>query len=110
MQVASQGNALIHELMTQGTEEVTMFYMDSNKLMLTHYCDFPNRPRMVAQPSSDKNKIEFDFIDMSGMDAPGHVIHAVFTIIDINHHLEDWTFAIQGKKPFHAVMDLQRMK
>ena len=35
--------------------------------------------------------------------------HAVFTIIDANHHTEDWTFMMKDK-PMHAHFDLQRNK
>ena len=40
----------------------------------------------------------------------GHMHHAVFTIIDANHHTEDWTYMTPGDKPIHAHFDLQRSK
>ena len=52
IRVASSGNALIHELSTPGPE-VTVFYLDSDHLTLIHYCDYGNRPHMVARPSAD---------------------------------------------------------
>jgi len=36
--------------------------------------------------------------------------HAVFTFVDANHHIEDWTFMLAGDKPVHAHFDLQRTK
>src|ERR1051326_3764489 len=39
IRVGSHGNALIHELNT-GTPEVTMFYMEHDRLPLIHYCDY----------------------------------------------------------------------
>lgn len=56
------------------------------------------------------NRIRFDLVDMAGVDAPGHLTQAVFTLFGANHHTEDWTFAMPGKAPFHAVMDLKRVK
>ena len=88
IRVASQGNALIHELSTPGPE-VTVFYLDDDHLTLLHYCDFGNRPHMVARPSTDGKTVEFDLIDAPGSNQMGHVSHAVFTIIDANHHFED---------------------
>jgi hypothetical protein len=35
--------------------------------------------------------------------------HAVFTVIDSNHHTEDWTYMLPGDKPVHAHFDLQRV-
>jgi hypothetical protein len=33
--------------------------------------------------------------------------HAVFTIIDDKHHIEDWTYMMPGDKPVHAHLDLR---
>jgi len=87
-----------------------MFYLDNNRLLLTHYCDAGNRPRMVAKPSSDGKTVEFDFLDVAGGTQYGHMHHAVFTIIDENHHIEDWTYMEPGDKPVHAHIDLLRAK
>jgi hypothetical protein len=116
MRVTSRGNALVHELQEAGTpldpakydHPVTMLYIDSGRLMLVHYCDAGNRPRMVARTSPDGKTIEFDFSDMTGGDQYGHMAHAVFTMIDANHHTEDWTYIMPGNKPVRAHMDLYR--
>jgi phage tail protein X len=118
LRVTSRGNALVHEMQEAGTPEdparydhpVTMFYVDSDRLLLTHYCDAGNRPRMVAKTSPDGKTLEFDFLDLAGSNHYGHMYHAVFTIIDANHHLEDWTFLMPGDKTLHAHFDLQRAK
>jgi hypothetical protein len=89
---------------------VTMFYLDNDRLLLTHYCDAGNRPRMVARTSPDGKTIEFDFIDLSGGTEHGHMDHAVFTVIDANHHTEDWTYMMPGDKPMRAHFDLTRTK
>lgn len=118
LRVTSRGNALVHEMKAAGTADdptkydhpVTMLYLDSGRLLLTHYCDAGNRPRMVARTSPDGKKVEFDFLDVSGGNQYGHMDHAVFTIIDANHHTEDWTYIMPGDKPVRAHMDLQRTK
>jgi hypothetical protein len=116
MRVTSRGNALVHEMQEAGTPEdptkydhpLTMLYLDGDHLTLVHYCDAGNRPRMVARKSTDGKTVEFDFADLSGGNDYGHMYHAVFTIIDGNHHLEDWTYMMPGDKPVHAHFDLQR--
>jgi hypothetical protein len=118
MRVTSRGNALVHEMQeaqtpfdaTRYDHPVTMLYVDSDRLTLIHYCDAGNRPRMVARSSSDSKKVEFDFLDLSGGTQYGHMHHAVFTIIDANHHLEDWTYMMPGDKPVHAHFDLKRVQ
>jgi hypothetical protein len=118
LRVTSRGNALVHEMQEAGTLEdpnrydhpVTMFYLDGDRLLLTHYCDAGNRPRMAAKASPDGKTVEFDFVDLSGGNQFGHMYHAKFTIIDANHHVEEWTFLMPGDKPMHARMDLQKTK
>lgn len=109
IRVASHGNALIHELNTGGPE-VTVFYMENGHLALVHYCDFGNRPHMVARPLADGKVIEFDLQEYPGSDQIGHVIHGTFTIIDANHHVEDWVFLPAGNKPVHAHLDFKRVQ
>lgn len=115
MRVTSRGNALVHEIYEPGKDNdpahydhpVTMFYIDGDKLLLTHYCDAGNRPRMAAR-SSDGKTVEFDFVDVAGNLKYGHMAHAIFTFVDANHHIEDWTFMMPGDKPMHAHLDLTR--
>lgn len=116
LRVTSRGNALVHEMKEPGKpvdptkydNPVTMFYLDGDQLLLTHYCDAGNRPRMTARPSPDGKTVEFDFLDVSGSTKYGHMQHAVFTVVDANHHIEDWTFLMPGDKPVHARMELVR--
>jgi hypothetical protein len=109
LRVTSMGNALMHEIKLQSRPDdpITMLYLDSDRLLLTHYCDAGNRPRMVGKMSPDGKTVEFEFLDIAGKMQHAHMHHAVFTIIDPNHHTEDWTF-IMGDKPIIAHFDLQR--
>ena len=118
LRVTSRGNALVHEMKAAGTADdptkydhpVTMFYLENDRLLLTHYCDAGNRPRMAARTSPDGKTVEFDFLDLAGGTQYGHMHHAVFTVIDANHHTEDWTYMMPGDKPVNAHFDLQRTK
>jgi len=118
LRVTSRGNALVHEMKEAGTPDdpahydhpLTMLYLDGDRLLLTHYCDAGNRPRMVARTSGDGKTVEFDFVDVAGSTEYGHMHHAVFTVIDANHHTEDWTYMMPGDKPMRAHADLTRTK
>ncbi|HME35005.1 MAG TPA: hypothetical protein VKF84_07185 [Candidatus Sulfotelmatobacter sp.] len=111
LRVTSMGNALMHEMRIEGREDdpITMFYMNDDRLTLTHYCDAGNRPRMAAKASPDGKTVEFEFLDVAGSTQYGHMHHVVFTFIDANHHTEDWTFMV-GDKPVQAHFELQRAK
>jgi hypothetical protein len=114
LRVTSRGHALVHEFQEAGTpldatkydHPVTMLYLDGDQLTLIHYCDAGNRPRMIGKLSPDGKTVEFELKDISG-DPSVHMHHSVFTVIDANHHTEDWTFMMKDK-PIHAHFDLQR--
>jgi hypothetical protein len=110
--VASRGHTLMHDLKIDGIPDnpITMLVVDADRLLLTHYCDGDNRPRMIGKTSADGKTVEFDFLDISGNVTGGHMHHAVFTFVDENHHSEEWTFMMPGDKPMHVSVDLERKK
>jgi len=112
LRVTSMGNALMHEARGAGRPDdpITMLYLDGDRLLLTHYCDAGNRPRMVGTISADGKTVEFEFLDIAGSTQYGHMHHAVFTFLDANHHIEDWTYMQPGDKPVRAHFELQRMQ
>src|SRR5258708_37774107 len=65
-----------------------------NRLLLTHYCSDGTQPRMAATTSPDGKTITFDFFDVTNAATPDatYARRLIFTIIDANHHTEDWTF------------------
>jgi hypothetical protein len=115
LRVTSRGNALVHEFQEAGTpldatkydHPVTMLYVDGDQLTLVHYCDAGNRPRMTGKMSGDGKTVEFELKDISG-NTDYHMHHSVFTVVDANHHTEDWTFMMKDK-PIHAHFDLHRI-
>jgi hypothetical protein len=117
MRVTSRGNVLVHEFQEAGTpldpakydHPVTMMYLDADRLNLVHYCDAGNRPHMTGKMSPDGKKVEFDFADLSGSNKHGHMHHAIFTLVDSNHHIEDWTYMMPGDKPVQAHFELTRI-
>jgi len=112
LRVTSMGNAIMHEARGAGRPDdpITMLYLDGDRLLLTHYCDAGNRPRMVGKVSPDGKTVDFDFLDVAGSTQYGHMHHGRFTFIDANHHTEDWTYMQPGDKPVQAHFDLQRAK
>jgi len=113
LRVTSMGNALIHEMKMDGRADdpITMLYVDGERLLLTHYCDAGNRPRMAATMTPDGKTVDFHFLDVANYNSKqgGYMQHAVFTTLDANHHTEDWTYLAQGKL-VNAHLDLQRTK
>jgi hypothetical protein len=107
----SGGSALMSEIHGHGPEDmISMFHLDGpNRLMLTHYCGAGNQPRMTASASPDGKTITFDYFDATNLATPdaGHMQRVVFTVVDANHHTEEWTFADHGKE-MKEFFDLHR--
>lgn len=107
--VTAGGSAVMSEIL--GKEDmITMFHLDgSDKLLMTHYCGAGNQPRMQATMSPDGKTITFDFVDATNLASSeaGHMHRMVLTLIDDNHHTEEWTFIDHGKE-MKEFFDLRR--
>ena len=88
---ASSGNALMHEMRGTGPDDpITMVHLDGDRLILTHYCDAGNQPRMAATISPDGRTIVFDFVEATNLESSqhGHMQRVIFNFIDADHHTE----------------------
>jgi hypothetical protein len=104
------GSALLSEIM--GEEDmISVFHVDNNRVLMTHYCAAGNQPRMQASMSPDGKTITFAFVDATNLAGPkaGHMEHLVITMPDADHHSEDWTFVQDGKET-REHFDLARAK
>jgi hypothetical protein len=106
--VVSAGSVVMESM--QEESMVTMYHVDNNRLMLTHYCAAQNQPRMQAQASEDGKTFTFDFIDATNLASPeaGHMRKLVLTIQDKDHFTEQWFFAQKGKSEDHGMFQLTR--
>lgn len=79
---------------------ITMIHMDGGRLLLTHYCQAGNQPRMKANASADGKSVRFDFFDATNLASPeaGHMNSVTFTFVDAAHHTEEWRFLDHGKE------------
>ncbi|MGO9085336.1 MAG: hypothetical protein ACLQBK_08930 [Candidatus Sulfotelmatobacter sp.] len=109
--VVSVGSAVMSEILGQGPEDmISVFHMDGpNRLLMTHYCGVGNQPRMQASVSPDGKSITFSFVDATNLATPdaGHMQRMVLTMLDGNHHTEEWTF-LDHDKEMKQVFDLHR--
>jgi len=107
--VTGGGSAVMSEILGKD-DMISMFNMDGpNRLLLTHYCSVGNQPRMQAETSPDGKTITFTYADATNLSAPdaGHMQKMVLTVLDENHHTEEWIFADHGKE-HRATFDLRR--
>jgi hypothetical protein len=109
--VTSGGSAVMSEILGTGPEDmITMFHLDGpTRLLMTHYCGAGNQPRMQASLSPDGKTITFNYVDATNLASPdaGHMQRLVLTVLDDNHHTEEWNFLDHGKESTE-VFDLRR--
>jgi hypothetical protein len=104
------GSGLMSEIHGHGPENmITMFHLDGNRLLMTHYCGAGNQPRMKVV-SADPKSISFEFVDGTNI-APGdgHMQRVTFTEPDTHHQVEEWVFLDHGKT-MKEVFTLERVK
>lgn len=114
MRGASSGTAILHEAHGDGVRppnhEITMFYMEGDRLFATHYCDGGNRVRLEGKMSPEGKTIEFSFLDVAGGTQGGLVKRMVFTMIDANKHVIELTFIMPNGKPVELRGEFERTK
>lgn len=114
IRLASSGTAILHEANTDGDgppkHEITMFYVEGDRLLATHYCDGGNRARLEGKISPDEKTSEFNFLDVAGPTRGGLVKRMAFTVIDANKHVVDFTFVKPDGKPIELRGEFVRTK
>ncbi|MBE3072521.1 MAG: hypothetical protein IMZ67_06055 [Acidobacteria bacterium] len=68
-------------------------------MTVTYRDPVKNEPRMVAASASNPKVITFTFKDVTNLASPtaGHMRGLVLTMVDADHHTQQWTFRQDGK-------------
>lgn len=107
------GSALVETLFLDTPHEmVTVYTVDGDDLVLTHYCAMGNQPHMKAQPGGPANQIRFEFVRGGNMksEKDGHMHTGVMTFIDADHIKAEWTSYADGKASGTHTIELERVK
>jgi hypothetical protein len=100
--VTAGGSAVLQMLMEGMEDEMpTLYHLDGDRLMATHYCAAKNQPRMVLAPgSSSDNTLRFQFLDVTNLASPeaGHMRAVAFTFLGPDKLRQDWTYRQNGKE------------
>ena len=76
-------------------------HVDGGRLVLTHYCEAGNQPRLVAAAiTPDAREVEFRFLDGTGMASrdEGHMDRAVFRFHGPDRFDSRWTWYQDGRE------------
>jgi len=80
---------------------VTMFTVDEDHLIATHYCSVGNQPQMVTEAIKDpSSSLVFSLSRVTGMKTPDdwHNTGLTVTLMDKQHLTQVWTYEDKGKK------------
>ena len=115
-ELTASGSALFEHYsdssMGAGNEMITMYHLDSGRLLLTHYCMAGNQPRMALKRFDPvTGELDFDFLDATGLkdENEGHMRRAQFRLVDQNHYTSRWEFVENGKTAFDEKQELTRV-
>jgi hypothetical protein len=91
----------------------TMYHMDGDRLMLTHYCAAKNQPRLAATEfSDDLGTLTFTFVE--GTNIPtrnkGHMDKVLIKLTDKDHFSSRWTWYQDGKEKWLEDIEHRRIK
>jgi hypothetical protein len=106
--LTANGSALMEQCQPQkGAEMVTMFTVDGDHLIATHYCSAKNQPQMATSAIADVQKpLAFSLVRISGLKSPDAFHNTGLTIIqeDNDHLTQEWSYQFKGqtgKNIFH---------
>lgn len=94
-----------------GQEMMTVFYLDGDRLMLTHYCVARNHPRLVASEVADGGRtLVFRFQDGANLPSRerGHMDAAVLRILGPDRFTMRWTWYEGGAEKW--MEDIERTR
>lgn len=114
--VTAGGNALQESYSRQGRDDydmLTVYYLEGDRLVLTHYCAAGNRPTMVATlDGAAGDTIAFALDGQRGLADPaeGHMHRAVFELQSADRMTQHWTFVQDGRESFTEVETYHRVR
>ena len=99
--LTANGSALMEEFRPDsGPVMITIFTVDGDHLIATHYCSAKNQPQMVTSAITDAQKpLAFALARITGLKSPDDWHNTGLTVIqeDNDHLTQEWTYQSKGK-------------
>ena len=81
-------------------EMVTLYHLDGNRLLLTHYCMAGNQPRMQLRAfDAAAGEAKFELVDATNLPDPasGHMHSVAFRFLGADEIATEWQFYENGR-------------
>ena len=99
--LTANGSALMEQFRPEkGPEMITMFTIDGDHLIATHYCSAKNQPQMETPAITDVQKpLAFSLAQITGLKSPDDFHNTGLTVIqeDNDHLTQEWSYQHKGK-------------
>jgi hypothetical protein len=99
--LTANGSALMEKCRPEkGPEMITMFTIDGDHLLATHYCSAKNQPQMATPAITDPQKpLAFSLVRVTGLKSPDDFHNTGLTVIqeDNDHLMQEWSYHSNGK-------------
>src|SRR5437763_4182654 len=99
--LTANDSALMEEFRPEkGAVMITMFTVDGDHLIATHYCSAKNQPQMVTSAIDDVQKpLAFSLARITGLKSPDAWHNTGLTVFqeDNDHLTQQWTYESKGK-------------
>lgn len=97
--VASAGSAVIETIGDDVTGMVSVYTVDGDRILMTHYCSVANQPRMAATVTPETKTLVFEFLDIANLSSPDamHIHGLAMTIGGPDKVTNVWTHRMHGK-------------
>jgi len=100
--VTADGTALMEVLQApKSAPMITMYTVDGDHLLATHYCSLGNQPQMATGKimNTATNTLDFELIRVTGMKSPEdwHNTGLKVLLQDRDHFTQEWSFLYKGK-------------
>jgi hypothetical protein len=112
--IVGKGSAVLevsHFIDTPQDAMASVFHLDDGRLMLTHYCEAGNQPRLMATEfGADGRSAVFSFVDGTNMTAhAGHMHRVRIVLVDADHFTSQWTWFSGGKEQWMEEITHERV-
>lgn len=100
--LTADGSALMEEFQPKkGPAMITLFSVDKDRLIATHYCSAGNQPQMATGPITDPQtkQLAFALLRVTGLDTSDdwHNTGLVVLVTDKDHITQEWTYEVKGE-------------
>jgi hypothetical protein len=99
--LTADGSALMEEFRAGKSVMITMFTVDGDHLIATHYCSAGNQPQMITKAITEPlaKSLAFSLSRVTGLKTPGdwHNTGLTVTMEDNQHLTQVWTYEYNGK-------------